>query len=65
MRIGRPNSTRQKYAHLLVQTLTEALEVHDQRCQICYLIEECEHRKALRWWRGQWKQRTSNGKGAA
>lgn len=42
---------------MIVQTLVQQLEEHDQRCQICYLIEECEHRKALRWWRRQWKQR--------
>jgi hypothetical protein len=42
-----------KYAGQLVRYLSWQLERHDQKCQVCYLLDECEKRKALRWYQSQ------------
>jgi hypothetical protein len=45
------------YARSLVRYLAIQIERHDQRCGICYLVDECEKRKAMRWYRTQTKRK--------
>ncbi len=41
------------HARHLVRVVSAQLARHDERCEICRLVHECEHRQALRWYRGQ------------
>ena len=51
--MGTREGRRRWYAQSLVRAVTAQLVRHDERCEICRLVHECEHRQALRWYRGQ------------
>ena len=44
-------------AHLLVRAIASQLERHDAQCEVCKLVCECNHRKALRWWKAQYARK--------
>ena len=51
--MGTREGRRRWYAQSLVRAVTAQLVRHNEQCEICRLVQECEHRQALRWYRGQ------------